>query len=247
MADRQAPGPSHALDVAWRSRPRPRRGPRPALSIEKIVDVAVAIADDEGIEAVSMQRVARALGFTTMSLYRYLPGKDQLVEAMLDAAVGEPPALDPRRPWETRVEQWVTGLWASYQRHPWMLRVPLTGPPLGPNELAWFDAALRSFEGSGLTDGETMAMSVFLGGSVRGIANATADFAQALESAGEQVTYGGALRALLDPARHPVLSRLTSEGVFDTVETDEDTAGPTLEFGLQQLIAGVRVLVAGRS
>lgn len=244
--ERQPPGSSHGIDVSWRTRERARRGPRPALSVDKIVEAAIVIADDEGIDAVSMQRVATGLGFTTMSLYRYLSGKDQLVEAMLDAAVGEPPELDPGAPWDVRVERWVNALWASYRRHPWMLQVPLTGPPLGPNELAWFDAALRSFDGSGLADGEAMAMSLFLGGAVRGLAGVTADFAQALESSGEQVTYSGALRALLDEERHPALCRLTADGAFDTVESDEDSGDATLEFGVRQLLAGLRAHVAAR-
>lgn len=246
MAERHTPG-AHAVDIGWRSRERARRGPRPSLSVERIVDVAVAIADSEGIEAVSMQRVATSLGFTTMSLYRYVSGKEQLVEAMLDVAVGAPPVLDPADPWTTRVEQWVAGLWTAYRLHPWMVRTPLTGPPLGPNELAWFDAALRSFTGSGLPDGEAVAMSVFLGGAVRGLAGSSADFEQALESSGQQVTYSEALRSLLDADRHAELLRLADSGLFDTVETDEDSAGFTLGFGVRQLLAGIAAHVEARA
>src|SRR3954466_3073482 len=80
-------------DFFWAPRPRPTRGPKPALTLGQIADAAIAIAAAEGLAAVSMQRVAADLGYTKMSLYRYLPGKTELVAAMLERGIGAPPDL----------------------------------------------------------------------------------------------------------------------------------------------------------
>src|SRR5580658_3820692 len=74
------------LDLLWGRRERGRRGPKPGLSVDGIVDAAVRIADAEGLEAVSMARVAKELGFTTMSLYRYVASKDELLQLMWNAS-----------------------------------------------------------------------------------------------------------------------------------------------------------------
>src|SRR2546430_15912316 len=79
------------VELLWGLRERPTRGPKPALSIERIAAAAVAVADVEGMAAVSMQRVASELDFTKMSLYRYVTGKDELIAAMIEAAGGGPP------------------------------------------------------------------------------------------------------------------------------------------------------------
>ena len=80
-----------ALALAWGLADSPRRGPRPSLTLDAIVAATVELADADGIEAVSMQRVAARVGVTTMALYRYVATKDDLVFLAVDAAAGEPP------------------------------------------------------------------------------------------------------------------------------------------------------------
>jgi AcrR family transcriptional regulator len=74
------------LDLLWGRREPGRRGPRPGLSTDAIVEAAVAVADAEGLGAVSMARVAKELGFTTMSLYRHVTSKDELLQLMWNAS-----------------------------------------------------------------------------------------------------------------------------------------------------------------
>src|SRR6516162_2662775 len=81
--------------VAWGVRDRPHKGPRPGLSLERIVAAAVRLADAEGLAAVSMSRVAAELGAAPMSLYRHVTAKDELLTLMLDAAYGPYPAQPP--------------------------------------------------------------------------------------------------------------------------------------------------------
>lgn len=80
--------------LLWGARPQPTRGPKPALSLERIAQAAVQVADADGLAAVSMQRVATELGVTKMALYRYVPGKAELIALMVDTAAGQPPLLD---------------------------------------------------------------------------------------------------------------------------------------------------------
>ena len=81
-----------ALDLLWSAPARPRRGPKPSLSRERIVTAAIALADAEGLASLSMQHLAEQLGCAKMALYRYVPGKAELVALMIDEAIGEPPA-----------------------------------------------------------------------------------------------------------------------------------------------------------
>src|ERR1700729_1512024 len=83
--------PPTALDLLWGTRDRPRRGPRPSLSLDRIVAEAIALADEEGLANLSMQHLAERLGCAKMALYRYVPGKSELVALMVDAALGDPP------------------------------------------------------------------------------------------------------------------------------------------------------------
>lgn len=78
------------VEVLWGPGPRPTRGPKPALSLERIARAGIEAADSDGLAAISMQRVAERLGFTKMSLYRYVPGKAELIALMTDTAIGAP-------------------------------------------------------------------------------------------------------------------------------------------------------------
>src|SRR5690606_41224667 len=100
-ADRRGPdGPDRAADLPpviarlWGRSAPPRRGPKPALSVERIVRAAVDLADAEGLAAVSMARVAESLGDSSMALYRYVEGKDELLVLIADAGA-EAPTLPP--------------------------------------------------------------------------------------------------------------------------------------------------------
>ena len=88
-----------SVAAAWGVRGRPHKGPKPGLSLERIVAAAVQVADAEGLAAVSMSRVAAELGTAPMSLYRYVTAKDELLALMQDAAYGPWPtgAPDGRR------------------------------------------------------------------------------------------------------------------------------------------------------
>src|SRR6476620_10861553 len=143
-----------SVALLWGLRQPPRRGPKAALSLDRITRAAIEVADAEGLAAVSMARVARQLGAGTMSLYRYIASKDELLLLMSDAALTEPPAPPAAANWREGLQHWGYSVLIELRRHSWYVQIPLAGPPTGPRNLAWFDAGLRTLDTTSLTAGE---------------------------------------------------------------------------------------------
>jgi AcrR family transcriptional regulator len=211
------------------------RGPRPGLSVESITRAALAIADAEGIGAVSMQRVAKDLDYTTMSLYNYVPSKDQLIELMVDAATPSPPLPHDGDSWRDAVELWVRATWDLYHAHRWVLKVPTVNLPIGPNQMAWFEALAHALSRSGLEGAEVMAIAQHILASTRGQAALSIDLTA--EHDGANAESIATLRRLATPDRFPTLHVLVTAappGGFD--------AGAQMYAGLR---LGVRLLLDG--
>jgi AcrR family transcriptional regulator len=126
MEDQGATGLPASIEAAWGVRTRPSKGPRPALSLERIVAPAVRVAAGDGLQAVSMGRVASDLGVSTMSLYRYVGAKDELLALMADLTFEAPPApRGPQESWREGLSRWAWTELAVYRRNPWVLRIPM--------------------------------------------------------------------------------------------------------------------------
>lgn len=121
----------------------------PELSVERIVEAAIAIADDVGLDSLSMRTVATEVGVPTMSLYRHVASREELVVAMIDAVMGErrPPRLDRRTAWRARLEAVARLHWEGYQAHPWLAQaLSMTRPQLTPKGMIhteWILAVLE--------------------------------------------------------------------------------------------------------
>ncbi len=163
--------PARSLALLWGSQDPPSRGPKPGLSVDLIVRTAIGIADAEGIAALSMRRVAEALGVGTMSLYTYVQSKAELFELMLDAVIGDgaPPAPEPTR-WRAWLAEFARDNLEGYRRHPWLLEVSLSRGLMGPNQTAALETLLHTITGTGLNKGEMMAVVQLIAGYVRGVA-----------------------------------------------------------------------------
>ncbi|WP_091668001.1 TetR/AcrR family transcriptional regulator [Amycolatopsis marina] len=242
-------GPLSSAELLWGARDRPSRGPKPKLTIDRIARAAIAIADAEGLDALSMQRVAKELGFSTMSLYRYVPSKEQLLDVMIDIGCGPAPIpAGPCTDWRAEIEDWVRRIWTMYQEHPWVLRVQINGPPVGPNQLSWFEAALRPLSQAGLGGADLVAVATFLLGTTRELARISLDMAQAREQAGVSVTQAGSgfaavLRDHVDATRYPTLAGLVADELFEPVEAQGDGIDFDLHFGIQRLLDGIESYV----
>ncbi|AYF78623.1 TetR/AcrR family transcriptional regulator [Nocardia yunnanensis] len=164
------------LELLWGLPDRPRRGPKPSLTLERILTEAIALADAEGLVNLSMARLAERVGCAKMALYRYVPGRTELTALMLDHVLGTPPevALSAADPWRTYLRRWTETFYDRAHAHPWANELATGIRPMGPNELAWVDAALRVLADTGLTVPEQFDSVVLLLGHARTIAQQTA-------------------------------------------------------------------------
>jgi AcrR family transcriptional regulator len=144
--------------IVWMRPVREPRGQHPPLTRDKIAATAIAVADAEGIGAVSMRRVAAELGCGTMSLYRHVRDKDELLDVMIDAGIGEasvPPA-EVGGDWRADLRRDAHSMRAAILRHPWVAEIIGRRPAFGPNMLATTEAALSAVDGLGLSIDEML-------------------------------------------------------------------------------------------
>jgi AcrR family transcriptional regulator len=210
-------------ELLWAPPRRPTRGPKPALSAERIVEAGIALADADGLDAVSMQRVAGEFGFTKMSLYRYFRSKTELVAVMLDTALGPPPAPGRARSRRRQLHDWAISLHDTAAVHPWALQAAAGPRVFGPNELGWLEAGLRPLAGSTLTGAERLDTVVLLIWHVRGVltqGSSERDLAEAV--AGVLAEHG---------ERFP-----EATAAFRSAGPGQDDA---LEFGLARILDGL--------
>jgi len=224
-----------ALEILWRDAPPARR--TRGLSRDRIVAAAIELVEAEGLAALSMARLAERLGCGTMSLYRHVANKDELLTFMLSTAPDPPPTPDDPSNWRGALSDWAVGLWDVYHRHPWVLQAAAAGPPLDPGQLAWLDAGLAALGETGLTERDKMAAVMAVLHYVRGAA------ALALEAAVEGPDYPGLLRRLLDGDRFPALAAAVAAGVFDDPDNDHLA---DFRSGLGQLLDGIAAKVLAK-
>jgi AcrR family transcriptional regulator len=248
MTDDDLAGLPASLAAAWGRRTRPSKGPKPGLSLERIVAAAIAVAATDGLAAVSMGRVAAEIGTGAMSLYRYVASKDELLVLMADTAIGAPPPRpDPSEGWRAGLARWAWGYRTALYHNPWVVRVPISGPPLAPNAIAWLEDGLWSMRDTGLHEHEKTSTILLLSGFVRNDALLIADITAAAQAAGtdpEEMMpgYGKLLAELTDPARFPALHQALTAGVFDPGAPPDDE----FTFGLDRILDGLDALIRSR-
>jgi AcrR family transcriptional regulator len=233
------------IAAAWGVRRPAGRGPRPGLTLERIVATAVEIADAEGLDAVSMNRVAKELRTGAMSLYRYVESKRELLALMIDAAIGGVPPTPPAGDWRARLERWARATLTAMRAHPWAANAPIAGPPLAPHAVAWFEDALAALAGTGLTEDEKPSVVLMLSGYAANHVTVMAQVAESFLGEGDAAMrgYADTLRALTDAERFPALHAMLAAGVFDRA----DPPDVEFEFGLQRILDGIAALISSRS
>ena len=242
--------------LLWENEPRPTRGPKRTLSADDVVQAAIAIADQDGLAALTMQAVAKELGFTTMALYRYFPSKEALIDAIVDAAMGTPPErAGPAGLWRDEVSRWAHAKRAMLMSRPWLAELPFVAAPHGPNWLSWLEGAVAALSLTGLGAVDVLDMLHVLDGYVRGGSDTSISLAKARARGMTDEEWGASvatdlMRAIGDP-RFPVLSAtltagrerpaaLTSSGLMDGLDEQFDT-------GLQRVLDGIQFHIESRS
>lgn len=249
--------PRRSLELLWRSKREPTRGPKPSLAVEQIINAAIEIADTDGLQAVTMRHVAKRLNVGAMSLYTYVPGKAELLDIMLDHVYGNARSPDDDAgDWRTRLETHARQEWDRYRLHPWILQVSEARALLGPNEIALCESALRAVSGVGLTGREMVSVVSLIGSFVRGSAQAVIDAARISQQTGVTDEQWWAERApvldeYFDPTMFPVVASIDLDGGFDPAgdggEYHLQLALKSYEFGLQRILDGIDVFIRQRA
>ncbi|RDI67807.1 TetR/AcrR family transcriptional regulator [Nocardia pseudobrasiliensis] len=241
MSDRPVPA---ALARLWRLPVPARQGRPPVLDVDRIVTAAVELADRHDIAAVTLEKVAQTLGFTKMALYRHVGSKDELLTLMVDHALGSPPDdLGAQEDWRASLTAYAHALRAVYTARGWLLRVPIAGPPQGPNTIAWLDAQLRALRDIDLDAGTALGLLMVLDGYIR----QSCLLEQQLRTGrGErrqddvEYEYGRTLARLVDPDRFPDAARLFGSDPFPVPGAPErDPAEEDFRFGLHVVLDGI--------
>ncbi|UOE27863.1 TetR/AcrR family transcriptional regulator [Agromyces soli] len=146
-----------ALRQLWGLEPAPVRGPKARWTLPQVAAAAVALADEAGLDAVSLSRVAARLDMTTTAIYRYVDAKATLIELMVDAAIGDPPRIAGAE-WRDRCRAWVAALAARYAEHPWLSEVTPTRMPTQPRAYAWIDALVGAIQDDAEVDPLRLAL-----------------------------------------------------------------------------------------
>ena len=240
--------PGRSMALLWGVAGAGRRGPKPSRSVDEVVAAAIALADAEGLAALSVRRVAEALRLSPMSLYTYVPSKAELVDLMLDRVAGEIPAPDAPD-WRGRLEQLARGRWAMAQRHPWLMQVGMHRPPLGPHVLAAAEAGLKAIDGLGLSEFEMDQLTTVIGDYVRGAIRAALDAREVEQLSGMSDEQWWAvnqplLQEMIDPARYPTIMR--SGEAYQAGRIAPPDHERNFEFGLQRVLDGIAVFIEQR-
>jgi len=216
--DRTSSGdPAATLRLLWRDHlpadDTPRRGPRRALDVDAVVAAAINVADDEGLAALTMRRLADRLGTRPMTVYTYVPGRAELLDLMLDDAYARMPRTDTAGlPWQRRVRAVAEDNRDLFDRRPWAAHLSTLRPPLGPGQMAKYEYELSAFTGSGLDDITTDAALTHLLTFVRATARDAADARATQQATGDDQHWwdaaGHLLAQILDPDTYPLASRI---------------------------------------
>jgi AcrR family transcriptional regulator len=210
------------------------------MNREAIAEIGIEIADADGLGAVTMERVAAALGFSKMALYRYVPGKVELIALMTDTALGEPPRLwRVRGGWRPKLVAWCRRIFERFMEHPWALETTTGARIMGPNELGWLEQAVGALSDTGLDGSEMLDLTVTLVGQARSIAQQTVGTADAHPEQAIHIAISTLLRGR--EGRFPALSVLFAS---DIAPESQDQA---LDFGLHRILDGVELLIAARA
>ncbi|MGG6311658.1 TetR/AcrR family transcriptional regulator [Paenibacillus macerans] len=244
-------GLPHGVALTWGLVPEPKRGPKRELSIPEIVAAAVEIADRDGLAAVSMNRVAGSLGYTAMSLYRYIPSKDDLLLLMQEEIcdISLPEEQDPDD-WRGMMRTFVWSTIDVYKDHPWFGDMPIYGAPITPNSLRFVDWALRGMRHFKISGYAKMSIILLLSSYARACGILQRDMDRALSSGtspGEfsGLNYSAALMELVTAERFPYLHPLVMSGEYTGEDEADNDVGNDIEFGLERILDGVEHYLSG--
>ncbi|QAY58902.1 TetR/AcrR family transcriptional regulator [Microbacterium protaetiae] len=226
--------PSDAvLATLWSGPTGTKRGPKPRFSLDVIARAAIELADVDGLDAVTMQRVAERLGTTKMALYRYVPGRAELDAVMLDRGLG-PVSLPEPDQWRPGLEAWARAVHARTARHPWSVELTQRPHVPGPLELGWYEAGLSAMAPLPLSGAEKLDTLFLLVSHVLSI--------QRQEAVPDpEAALARGIARIMDEHRADYPHTATA------FASSASGSGRALEFGIERILDGVAALAARRA
>lgn len=243
------PGDKHVS--IWMLPERPQRsapGPRPAFSRAQITETAVAIADAEGLDAASMRRIAAELGTGAMSLYRYVPRREDLIELMVDATAGEMDLPDrPTGDWRADLSRLAHERRALWQRHPWLASLTEGHPVWGPNSLRVLEFTYGALDGFGLAIDEVASLVGLISGYVAGVVRTEVGWAEEARRTNVDMRQwmsdiGPYVQRLIVSGEHPMFARIIHETQTPWMEPDA-----RFQYGLDRVLDSIGATLPGEA
>ncbi len=236
MSDTDLDDLPRGIALAWGVAASPQRGPKREMSVERIAETAVELADAEGLGAVSMAAVAARLGYTPMSLYRYVSAKDDLILLMQELALGAPGPIEGET-WRERARAFHEALTGAYLAHPWSVDIRISGVSPTPSSAAWMDAGIQLFDGTPFDDDTRLSFMLMLSGYAFWTSNVIAGMARRARESGKDLVdvehdADDLLARLVTADEYPSLHRAISAGVLSS-GTDP------FAFGLERILDGI--------
>ena len=234
------------IELLWNPQPPPAgRGPRPRTRLTEVVDAGVAIADAEGLDALSIRKVAGRLGIGAMSVYTYVPGRSELIELMIDRVYADHGIPDPALGWRQRTEAWMRATWRTYRDHSWLLDYNMARLPTGPNVLDVEEALYAAMYAAGFTGAENVAITNLIRWQLLGAARSMiSDAAEERHTGVSAEAYWESRSSFwttyFDEKRYPTMFDIWSRGGFD------DPAGYDVERMISWLLDGIERLAIAR-
>jgi AcrR family transcriptional regulator len=243
------PDIDRTLGLLWRrtlGTPQGSRGPKQRVSVDEVIQAAIMVADEGGLPAFSMRKVADRLGLKLMSIYTYVPGRSELIGLMVDEVAGER-ALPPHR---GTLRERITGvarqMWDEFHRHPWLLQVENSRPWIGPNVSDRYEWQLAAIEGAGFTDIEMDQVVTLLSGFTAAAARASVDARRTAAQSGMSDAEWWAINApvlerIMPGAAYPISSRVGQAAgqEYNAVGDPERS----FRFGLDRILDGLADLL----
>jgi len=239
--------PQTTLSLLWDLPRSAKPGRQPGLTPALIGAEAMALADASGLEALTMRALGERLSVSAMSLYRYVPGKPELLDLVVELAYAELPDTLPEAPWEMRLRRVALDTWALYQRHPWMLEVSTYRASLGPHSIRKYERELSAVADAGLGDLDMDLVVAAVSDYVRGAARNAVDARTAMQVTGDSdeewwALHAALLQQLVDPEVFPLAVRIGAKAGAAYGGTTDPAR--SFAFGLARLIEGVRLFAS---
>lgn len=216
------------------------RGPKPKASTDEIVQTAIELADETGISGLTMRNVAEKLGLGVMTLYGYVPGRNELLGLMIDQVAGESGYPEHQAELGDRLLALAENLWQEYQRHPWLVDVRLPRPWIGPHISNRYEWQLHALEGFGFDDMTMDQIVTLIDAYVAGAARNWVAEQERLLAPNTDLDWwiqtDAVLQELMGETDYPISSRV---GSFVGELYGLGQADQSYRFGLERIIESV--------